>query len=54
MNQRNKQNNEQNVINVLAYVEIILQISTREISRDLGIPQSTVHRILQTQRYVTC
>lgn len=54
MNRRNRQNNEQNVINVLASVEINPQISTREISRDLGIPQTTVHRIIQTQRYVTC
>ncbi|XP_050307004.1 uncharacterized protein LOC126743817 [Anthonomus grandis grandis] len=47
---RNRQNNEQNVVNVLASVEINPQISTREISRDLGIPQSTVHRILRTHR----
>ncbi|KAF5270924.1 hypothetical protein FQR65_LT05391 [Abscondita terminalis] len=40
MNRRNRQNNEQNVINILASIEMNPQIGTREISRDLGIPES--------------
>lgn len=51
MNRRNRQNNEETIVNVLASIELNPQISTREISRDLGIPRSSVHRILQTQRY---
>jgi len=44
---------EENIINVLAYVNFDPQISIRTISGDLGISRSVVHRILQEHRYNT-
>ncbi|CAH1115579.1 unnamed protein product [Psylliodes chrysocephalus] len=41
---------EGNVINVLAYVEFDPQLSVRVISRDLGIPQTTVFGTLEEHR----
>lgn len=41
---------EENVINVLAYVQFNPQLSIRKISRDLNIPRSVVHRILKEHR----
>lgn len=38
---------EENVINVLAYVAAHPQLSVRKISRDSGLPKSTVFRILK-------
>lgn len=39
--------NEENIINVLAYVEVDPHLSVRNFSLDLGISKSTVHRILR-------
>lgn len=47
---RRTRRTEENVINVLAYVEFSPQLSVRVISRDLGIPQTTVFRILKEHR----
>ena len=44
---------EENIINVLAYVNFDPQISIRTISGDLGISRFVVHRILQEHRYNT-
>lgn len=42
--------NEENVINVLAYIQINPHVSTRIISLDLVISKSTVHRILKDHK----
>lgn len=39
--------NEENIINVLAYVHYDPTLSTRKISNDLGVPKTIVHEILQ-------
>lgn len=41
---------EQNVINVLAYIEFDPHVSTRILSFDLGISRTTVQNILQEHR----
>lgn len=41
---------EENVTNVLAYVNFNPKLSIREISRDLGICRSTVHNILRKHK----
>lgn len=41
---------EENVINVLAYVQFNPHLSTRAIARDLGISRTTVQRILRDHR----
>ena len=38
---------EENIINVLAYVQYDPTLSTRKISADLGVPKTIVHEILQ-------
>ena len=38
---------EENIINVLAYVQYDPTLSTRKISDDLGVPKTIVHEILQ-------
>lgn len=42
--------NEDNIVNVLTCIEINPQVSTREISRMMGIPQPTIVRILNQHR----
>lgn len=41
---------EENVINVLAYIEFNPHVSTRTLSFDLGISRSTVQNILKEHR----
>jgi hypothetical protein len=41
---------EENIINVLAYVQYDPTLSTRNISNDLGIPKTIVHEILQENK----
>lgn len=43
--------NEENTINVLAYVEAEPHASTRTIARHLGVPKSSVHQILKEHRF---
>jgi len=43
--------NDARVITVLAVVHLDPHISTRQIEREIGIPQSTVSRILKALRY---
>jgi len=43
--------NDTRVITVLAVVHLDPHISTRQIEREIGIPQSTVSRILKALRY---
>lgn len=38
---------EENIVNVLAYVQFNPHLSTRAIARDLGITRTTVQRILK-------
>lgn len=47
---RRRGRTEENIVNVLAYVEFNPQISIRLIVRDLGVTRSTVHRILLEER----
>ena len=41
---------EENIINVLAYVQYDPTLSTRNISNDLGLPRTIVHEILQENK----
>lgn len=41
---------EDNIINVLAYVELNPHVSTRIIAKDLGLTKTTVIRILKEKR----
>jgi len=43
--------NDAQVITILAVVHLDLHISTRQFKREIGIPQSTVSRILKALRY---
>lgn len=47
---RGRGRSEGNTINVLAYVQWNPHLSIRQISRDLGISRTTVHRILMDYR----
>lgn len=47
---RRRGRTEENLTNVLAYVQFNPQISIRVIARDLGITRTTVHRILIEER----
>lgn len=49
-NRVRRSRNEENVINVLAYVKADPHLSIREIARDLGLNYSLVHRILKEQK----
>lgn len=50
-NSRRSVRNEENIINVLAYVNINPHVSTRKLSDELGITKSSVERILQDFKY---
>lgn len=41
---------EENIINVLAYIQFDPHVSTRTLSLELGIPRTTVQRILEEYR----
>lgn len=41
---------QENIINVLAYIEFNPQLSTRTIAQDLGVTRTTVQNILKEQR----
>ena len=43
--------NDERAVTVLSAVHVDPQISTREIEREIGIPQSTVSRILRSLNY---
>lgn len=43
---------EENIINVLAYIEFDPHVSTRTLSLELGITRTTVQNILQQYRWV--
>lgn len=49
---RRRGRSEENVINVLARIEINPHISIRQISMDLGITRATIHNILKDSRLV--
>lgn len=43
--------NEENIVNVLASVNVNAKISTREISKDMGVPKTTVLRVLKQMKF---
>lgn len=47
---RNSSRTEENIINVLAYIEFNPHISTRALSRELGLTRTTVQNILKDHR----
>lgn len=49
-NRRRRARNEENIINVLAYVEAHPHSSIRDMSRDLGASRSTIQRILKDHK----
>lgn len=51
-NRRRISRSEANIINVLAYVEIYPHMSIRQISRDLGICRTIIHKILKEHKLV--
>lgn len=43
--------NEENVINILAYVAVNPHVSLRRLAEEIGVSKATVHRILKGHRY---
>lgn len=50
LRRRRKMRTEENIINVLASIEINPHISTRLLSMELGLARTTIQNILQDQR----